>query len=632
MDKKIQILFEKCKNFKYVSFDIFDTLLFRKVSDYKDIFDLVELSYNYDFNSNIYDYREKRINAEIKARNISCNQDIKLSDIYDIIEYPNEVKNKLLKIEKNVELDNCYPNLPMIEFLNLCKNRGKTIVITSDMYLPESHLSIMLKKCGVSFDYIFISGELGYTKQKGDLFQIVLKELKINNFDICHIGDNLLSDIKMSKKNGIQSFLRILPKNIKCYNSKYFSKHCGFLSGICRSENNFLLNESVNRISNNVIAPFLMSFCNWIYSITQNNSLIGFVAREGFLIKKCYEIIFPNSKTIYFNYNKNTLRLPMLYLEPTVECFFKTISYRKSYKLKEIFDLLYIDSKYFTTYLKELGIDTINHTFLREEMNNNSFKNLFSNILKLISPSLRNQYNLLTKDLTSLSKNTDKIYLVNNSINGNLQILLNDFCKRTCIKLDFKGLQFISTLKCKKILKHNVFEFFDNSKSDLKDKRIFSSYSLILEHFLFKNCGTAKYLKEEENSISVVLDEIGCESHNESIIGPLQNEIVIFFKNYKKYYNFFDAKASIKILTFFLTRPITGDINYVIDIKDRDFYGDSSIIEKKYKICKNLFDFIKNIKDIDKVKWAHAYLILNKRYKLFGFLFDLYKSLKFKGF
>ena len=32
--------------FDYVSFDVFDTLLFRTTSHYKDVFDLVELTYN----------------------------------------------------------------------------------------------------------------------------------------------------------------------------------------------------------------------------------------------------------------------------------------------------------------------------------------------------------------------------------------------------------------------------------------------------------------------------------------------------------------------------------------------------------------------------------------------------------
>ena len=38
MGKNIDYLISETKKFEYISFDIFDTLLFRNVGDYKDIF------------------------------------------------------------------------------------------------------------------------------------------------------------------------------------------------------------------------------------------------------------------------------------------------------------------------------------------------------------------------------------------------------------------------------------------------------------------------------------------------------------------------------------------------------------------------------------------------------------------
>lgn len=84
----------------------------------------------------------------------------------------------------------------MIDLLNDCKSKGKKIVITSDMYLPRIYFLTVFKKFGISFDYLFISGEEGVTKRTGKLFQVVLDKLKISPSKIVHIGDDLNNDIE----------------------------------------------------------------------------------------------------------------------------------------------------------------------------------------------------------------------------------------------------------------------------------------------------------------------------------------------------------------------------------------------------------------------------------------------------
>lgn len=61
-------LLKKTKQFKYISVDLFDTLMYRIVSKPELIFDLVEREYNRENQKWITGFRKRRIKAETLAR------------------------------------------------------------------------------------------------------------------------------------------------------------------------------------------------------------------------------------------------------------------------------------------------------------------------------------------------------------------------------------------------------------------------------------------------------------------------------------------------------------------------------------------------------------------------------------
>ena len=83
------------QNYLYVSFDIFDTLIFRTVKDPEDIFDLVESRYNIIFgNQVVRDFRKQRIKAERMARSLNNHREITINRIYELLPYKTEIKNR----------------------------------------------------------------------------------------------------------------------------------------------------------------------------------------------------------------------------------------------------------------------------------------------------------------------------------------------------------------------------------------------------------------------------------------------------------------------------------------------------------------------------------------------------------
>lgn len=79
------------------------------------------------------------------------------------------------------------------------------------------------------------------------------------------------------------------------------------------------------------------------------------MAREGYLIKLVYDIICTeeNASTEYVRLNKNMIRWPSLYKNPTVKQFEELIPYRDEYSGEELARLLFISPRFVTQLLLE---------------------------------------------------------------------------------------------------------------------------------------------------------------------------------------------------------------------------------------------------------------------------------------
>ena len=150
-----------------VSFDIFDTLVCRPFASPKDVFEYIGGK----------DFKERRIKAEERAR--IEKGECRLDDIY---------KNLPESSDKEIqaEIDICRPRLDMVNVFRYCKEKKKKIVFVSDMYLPKDVIEKILKKCGFTYDELFVSCEYGTGKAAG-LFEKVIDSF---GKDIVHFDDN----------------------------------------------------------------------------------------------------------------------------------------------------------------------------------------------------------------------------------------------------------------------------------------------------------------------------------------------------------------------------------------------------------------------------------------------------------
>jgi hypothetical protein len=175
-----------------VSFDIFDTLLYRNVVDPNDVRDNLE--------SICPEYRSLRAKAETIARdNLLPKTDVRLIDIAKhlakLLEKTPYDAITLLKQEFKYDMLSMRRRNPIIDLVKHAKNLGKRIIYVSDMYYETPEIMEILKHLDIPMpDKLYVSSEVGLRKDNGFMWKYVRE--KETGF-IIHFGDNMVSDVQL---------------------------------------------------------------------------------------------------------------------------------------------------------------------------------------------------------------------------------------------------------------------------------------------------------------------------------------------------------------------------------------------------------------------------------------------------
>lgn len=219
MLSKIQDKLNQHSEIKVISFDIFDTILFRMVCKPVDVFEIVgekaiEKGYLSEYISPVI-YRNLRIEAERKARVIKkkkCKStEVTLDEIIEALPDYCCNKKELLLLELKTEQDVCWLNPDIYDVMDfLGKHKEYKVILTSDMYLTQRQLKNILVNNGLVtdiFEKIFVSCEHRADKKSGTLFEEIIKEMNIEPNELLHIGDNFQSDMASASNVGINTVL-----------------------------------------------------------------------------------------------------------------------------------------------------------------------------------------------------------------------------------------------------------------------------------------------------------------------------------------------------------------------------------------------------------------------------------------
>jgi predicted HAD superfamily hydrolase len=291
-----------------VSFDVFDTLLKRNVSKVTDIFDVVENQWGYLYpDAPITHFKQQRLSADAKAY-AKYGAATTLDNIYEFLNVPEGVK----ELEIEIELTFNVANEPVLEIFNKLKAANKKIYIISDMYLSSEVISEMLYRAGYQgYENLYVSCEFGKDKISGDLFELVSEDTGIAPTDFIHVGDSWKADWLGAKKNGVKS------QHIALHDNRLPKQTKGQLNGaIVSLMNNHIVGhkyDAYQTFGYTTFGPILLGFIQWIQSNTPADAKKFFLARDGHIVQRAYELLYPESDAGHYLYvSRKSLKQPLL--------------------------------------------------------------------------------------------------------------------------------------------------------------------------------------------------------------------------------------------------------------------------------------------------------------------------------
>lgn len=280
-DSEIRLLKKKIDDATLISFDVFDTLLFRKVNEPETIFDLIGKHFG------IHGFRKLRMDgqneASLRAYQEHQYPHADIDEIYAALSAHTEIPvnwDEVKAFELQIEEDALVANQEMLEIFLYTKSLGKRVIATSDMYLFAETLQHILEKNGyVGFDYVYCSADEHKAKFNRDLFEEIARREKVSYGRILHIGDNPSADIEIPAGFGINTYLYKTEadmEKIKKVSASDIDQ--GLYKILYREEKGFWYNLGVE-----VGGPLYMALYNWIVpKVKKCEGKFYFLSRDGY--------------------------------------------------------------------------------------------------------------------------------------------------------------------------------------------------------------------------------------------------------------------------------------------------------------------------------------------------------------
>lgn len=506
------------QQYEVISFDIFDTLIMRRVYLPIDIFLIVERRLKKE-----YGIKVPFVEVRKKVAGILDNGSI--NEIYYEIQklenWDNEFTETVKKLELQTERQFLTQRKDMVKLYNEIK-KEKEVFFISDMYLPCKILGDMLKQCGIeiSEDHIIVSCDYRKLKRDGTLWKYYKNNLVLGR-KAFHIGDDEKADGELPKRYGIDSYIiwsadKMIQNSsirniISCINTLYASISIGLLcTKIFNSP--FALHMTDGKITfydeRNagycLLGSIMHIFCDWILRQAKENDIKQYVffAREGYLLTRIFND--------YCQLNGETDIPQIIYMEISRRAVL-TASIKDRKDIYRIAEFPYMGSvKNFLQDRFGLSVQRENR-FENDEITIDCNKNELRNILKkyeneILTEADRERHNYL-KYIESLDLDFD-FAVIDSQLYGTTQYYLGKLLERK-----LKGYYFCVCLdKTNKYLEKNWMKgcFPGKRGLDGKSSNVYKNAAFIEAFFTapygmlecIEDDGSKRYAENKKNQVN----------------------------------------------------------------------------------------------------------------------------------
>lgn len=293
-----EALADRLAAYDVISFDVFDTLIFRPFSSPADLFALVGMELDY------LGFQQLRVDAEQQARRRRQKQsghgEVTLSEIWHVMERETGIDWELgMRTERLWERRCCFANPYMQRVVEHLRQRGKEMVVTSDMYLSRDDIRGLLEHCGYApFRQYFVSSEYGESKHSGGLYRILQNWL--DGRTCIHVGDHAVSDQQQARNHSLAAHWY---PNVQKAGAPYRAEDLSLITGsIYRSIVNTSLHNGLHVYSREYEygfvygGLFVTGFCRFIHESANARDMdkILFLSRDGAVLYRAYRKLYPD--------------------------------------------------------------------------------------------------------------------------------------------------------------------------------------------------------------------------------------------------------------------------------------------------------------------------------------------------
>jgi len=317
---------------KVYSFDVFDTSLVRRIAVPSDAFALVAncvarrkgIAPREEW---VRDFTAARIEAQRRAIAAAAGRECTLEQIWarlhELLECLPEAFGP--ECELAVERDLLAPNHVVAYQIAGLRTRGARIVFTSDTYLPEEFVRSELIRHNLAGDRdgFYVSSAVGFTKRmNGKLFDVLLDEENVAAREVHHLGDNIVSDVRIPKERGIKA-TRFTASQLNAWEGAILERRtaarrpASSLVGAMRAARlaaPYSPETAVHALVSSFLGPAITVWAAWVLGAAQRDKIarLYFCSRDCYLLLRAARVLAPHFNDIDCRYLKISRRAVFL--------------------------------------------------------------------------------------------------------------------------------------------------------------------------------------------------------------------------------------------------------------------------------------------------------------------------------
>ena len=193
---------------------------------------------------------------------------------------------------------------------------GVDVVATSDTWMPEDLLTLLLAEKGVGVERVYASGTRGCSKRRGGIFEVVAEDLGVDADAILHVGDNWKGDWVRPRQAGWRSVWLHPPSKPQLETRvtalPAWATHRRAAADIARALHAEPEGDGLERIGHAHLAPLLCAFHlaqERVFDQAEVERVV-YLARDAYLMVRVREILDPEGRpTTYLRLSRRAISL-----------------------------------------------------------------------------------------------------------------------------------------------------------------------------------------------------------------------------------------------------------------------------------------------------------------------------------